>query len=430
MPLTVFVSCASGGSRRRRSESPCRRRLVHRAPLRDDRGLRIADEAEVDERAASDSRPIVCARQRAALRRQSASSPCSRNRRPRACRPDRLNVVSLHLRHRSRRGFPVRAPTDARIQSLVSAQGIVSQMRRRRAPACARDHIRGLRRQALSRARSDDDDGPFVNQAGLRADRVHCQSPAARAARSSSFPGLGCPGEMWDDTSSSTSAIAIESHVLTLAGFAGTPPIKPPLAAKTRKELIRYIRSRHLEAIRSSSATAWAASSRTGSPRPRPMRSAASSSSTQGPARRRRRRRRACCATLGASRRRRAAASQIRNVFSGMTRNPKHDRAVPRRRSRSPIAQTIGDAIYELVKTDVTPTSRRRSTCRCCSCSPMAACKSLRKKPLTIDHRGRRGAEDRPLRDVRRPGWLRAHALSVHREAVALALQECAADRR
>ena len=35
--------------------------------------------------------------------------------------------------------------------------------------------------------------------------------------------------------------------MITLAGFGGTKPIKPPLLAKTRKELVRYIRSRKLK---------------------------------------------------------------------------------------------------------------------------------------------------------------------------------------
>jgi pimeloyl-ACP methyl ester carboxylesterase len=59
------------------------------------------------------------------------------------------------------------------------------------------------------------------------------------------IPGLGCPGEMWADTISRVPGI--EAHVLTLAGFAGTSPIKPPLAATVRRELVRYIRANQLE---------------------------------------------------------------------------------------------------------------------------------------------------------------------------------------
>jgi N-formylmaleamate deformylase len=59
------------------------------------------------------------------------------------------------------------------------------------------------------------------------------------------IPGLGCPGETWDDTVSRLPDI--EAHVLTLAGFAGVPATKPPLAANVRRELVRYIRGHHLD---------------------------------------------------------------------------------------------------------------------------------------------------------------------------------------
>lgn len=59
------------------------------------------------------------------------------------------------------------------------------------------------------------------------------------------IPGLGCPGEMWNPTVEHLSGV--QAHVLTLAGFAGTKPVKPPLAATVRKELVRYIRSHHLD---------------------------------------------------------------------------------------------------------------------------------------------------------------------------------------
>jgi pimeloyl-ACP methyl ester carboxylesterase len=58
------------------------------------------------------------------------------------------------------------------------------------------------------------------------------------------IPGLGCPGEVWDDTVAHLDGV--EAHVLTLAGFAGRKPIKPPLAATVRKELVRYIRAHKL----------------------------------------------------------------------------------------------------------------------------------------------------------------------------------------
>jgi pimeloyl-ACP methyl ester carboxylesterase len=60
------------------------------------------------------------------------------------------------------------------------------------------------------------------------------------------IPGLGCPGAMWDDTVARLGD-NIEAHVLTLAGFAGEKPVKPPLAATVRRELVRYIRSHKLD---------------------------------------------------------------------------------------------------------------------------------------------------------------------------------------
>ena len=60
------------------------------------------------------------------------------------------------------------------------------------------------------------------------------------------IPGLGCPGDVWDDLVAHLGD-DYESHVLTLAGFAGEKPIKPPLAATVRRELVRYIRAHKLK---------------------------------------------------------------------------------------------------------------------------------------------------------------------------------------
>jgi pimeloyl-ACP methyl ester carboxylesterase len=59
------------------------------------------------------------------------------------------------------------------------------------------------------------------------------------------IPGLGCPGAVWDDTVDHLGD-AYETHVLTLAGFAGNPAIDEPLSAAVRRDLTRYIRSRQL----------------------------------------------------------------------------------------------------------------------------------------------------------------------------------------
>jgi pimeloyl-ACP methyl ester carboxylesterase len=89
----------------------------------------------------------------------------------------------------------------------------------------------------------DDGDAPFVDKQSQPKSftvKVHGEGRPVIF-----IPGLGCPGEMWDATVDKLDGV--QAHVLTLAGFAGTAPIKPPLAATVRKELVRYIRSRHLE---------------------------------------------------------------------------------------------------------------------------------------------------------------------------------------
>jgi pimeloyl-ACP methyl ester carboxylesterase len=60
------------------------------------------------------------------------------------------------------------------------------------------------------------------------------------------IPGLGCPGSIWKDTVAHLAPTA-QTHVLTLAGFAGRPPIDKPLIATVRAELAIYIRDRHLD---------------------------------------------------------------------------------------------------------------------------------------------------------------------------------------
>jgi N-formylmaleamate deformylase len=59
------------------------------------------------------------------------------------------------------------------------------------------------------------------------------------------IPGLGCPGAVWDGVVAHLGD-DYETHVLTLAGFAGNDAIDEPLSAAVRRDLTRYIRSRHL----------------------------------------------------------------------------------------------------------------------------------------------------------------------------------------
>lgn len=62
------------------------------------------------------------------------------------------------------------------------------------------------------------------------------------------IPGLGCPGSMWKDTVAHLGA-GVQSHVLTLSGFAGRRPLPAdkPLLATARAELAAYIRDRRLD---------------------------------------------------------------------------------------------------------------------------------------------------------------------------------------
>jgi N-formylmaleamate deformylase len=61
------------------------------------------------------------------------------------------------------------------------------------------------------------------------------------------IPGLGCPGSVWRDVAAHLDGQRYETHVLTLAGFAGQPRIDGPLARTTRDELAHYIRAHHLD---------------------------------------------------------------------------------------------------------------------------------------------------------------------------------------
>lgn len=60
------------------------------------------------------------------------------------------------------------------------------------------------------------------------------------------IPGLGCPGSVWKDTVAHLEGY--QTHVLTLAGFAGNPRIDGPLVAQTREQLAHYIHAHRLHA--------------------------------------------------------------------------------------------------------------------------------------------------------------------------------------
>src|SRR5690242_18056396 len=58
------------------------------------------------------------------------------------------------------------------------------------------------------------------------------------------IPGLTCSGEVWEGTLAHLAGNSkIQAHVLTIAGFAGQPPIAmPPFLSKVRDDLAAYIR--------------------------------------------------------------------------------------------------------------------------------------------------------------------------------------------
>jgi len=59
-------------------------------------------------------------------------------------------------------------------------------------------------------------------------------------------PGLSCSGEVWHDLVEHYKN-RYEIHVLTLAGFGGSPSVAPPFLDSVRQELIHYIREKKLD---------------------------------------------------------------------------------------------------------------------------------------------------------------------------------------
>jgi N-formylmaleamate deformylase len=60
------------------------------------------------------------------------------------------------------------------------------------------------------------------------------------------IPGLTCDGHVWDATVAHLGG-KVQAHVITLAGFAGKPPIDRPLLPTVKDELIEYIKANHLD---------------------------------------------------------------------------------------------------------------------------------------------------------------------------------------
>jgi len=60
------------------------------------------------------------------------------------------------------------------------------------------------------------------------------------------IPGLASPGSVWDGTVAHLGG-KVQAHVLTLAGFAGQPPIAAPFLQQVHDQLEQYIDANHLD---------------------------------------------------------------------------------------------------------------------------------------------------------------------------------------
>jgi pimeloyl-ACP methyl ester carboxylesterase len=192
-------------------------------------------------------------------------------------------------------------------------------------------------------------DGPFVNRAGFKPTAFTAE--VRGAGRPVIFiPGVACPGSVWTDTVARLEGV--QAHIITLSGFGGTAPIKPPLLAKTRKELVRYIRSNKLKdpIIVGHSLGGfiayWLAATA-------PDVVGGVVVVDAGPKYfandEEARLLRNTWAQAGDD----ELPQKVRAVFSGMTRNQKHIAPFIEQIAKSD-RQTIGDTVYELVKMDFT----------------------------------------------------------------------------
>src|SRR5450432_2882687 len=60
------------------------------------------------------------------------------------------------------------------------------------------------------------------------------------------IPGYSCSGDVWKATVDALKA-KYQLHVLTLAGFAGVPPIDTPILKTVKNDLIKYVKDNHLD---------------------------------------------------------------------------------------------------------------------------------------------------------------------------------------
>jgi N-formylmaleamate deformylase len=59
------------------------------------------------------------------------------------------------------------------------------------------------------------------------------------------IPGYACSGDVWQATVDALKG-KYQLHVLTLAGFAGVPPIDTPILKTVKNEIIQYVKENHL----------------------------------------------------------------------------------------------------------------------------------------------------------------------------------------
>ena len=59
------------------------------------------------------------------------------------------------------------------------------------------------------------------------------------------IPGYSCSGDVWKATVDNLKG-NYQLHVLTLAGFAGVPPIDTPILKTVKNDLIKYVKDNHL----------------------------------------------------------------------------------------------------------------------------------------------------------------------------------------
>ncbi|HEX4451227.1 MAG TPA: alpha/beta hydrolase [Kofleriaceae bacterium] len=60
------------------------------------------------------------------------------------------------------------------------------------------------------------------------------------------IPGLASPASVWDHAVAHLTG-RVQAHVLTLAGFAGAPPISPPFLQQVHDQIVQYIKANNLQ---------------------------------------------------------------------------------------------------------------------------------------------------------------------------------------